>query len=113
VVRDEVAAMSRRIQDVAQHTTQTLKTRWPLEDMRGDDLVQAAARRIEQLYGCRTASSDVDTQLWLKVDSFSLLQALAYLAGRLVDEYGSSWSNCACRCRASAPSSTWCGSARR
>ena len=88
VVRDEVAAMSRRIQDVAQHTTQTLKTRWPLEDMRGDDLVQAAARRIEQLYGCRTASSDVDTQLWLKVDSFSLLQALAYLAGRLVDEYG-------------------------
>ncbi len=88
VVRDEVAAMSRRIQDVAQHTTQTLKTRWPLEDMRGDDLVQAAARRIEQLYGCRTASSDVDTRLWLKVDSFSLLQALAYLAGRLVDEYG-------------------------
>ena len=26
--------------------------------------------------------------LWLKVDSYSLLQALAYLAGRLVDEYG-------------------------
>ena len=87
VVRDEVAAMSRRIQDVAQHTTQTLKTRWPLEDMLGADLVQAAARRIEQLYGCRTASGEVDAQLWLKVDSFSLLQALAYLAGRLVDEY--------------------------
>jgi DNA polymerase III subunit epsilon len=87
VVRDEVAAMSQRIQQVAQHTTQTLKTRWPLEDMRGADLVQAAARRLEQLYGCRTASSEVDPQLWLKVDSFSLLQALAYLAGRLVEEH--------------------------
>jgi DNA polymerase-3 subunit epsilon len=53
VVRDEVAAMSRRIQDVAVHTTQTMKTRWPLEEMQGADLVAAAGRRIEQLYGCR------------------------------------------------------------
>jgi DNA polymerase-3 subunit epsilon len=87
VVRDEAAAMSRRIHDVAQHTTQAMKTRWPLEDMLGADLVQAAARRIEQLYGCRTATQEVDAQLWLKVDSYSLLQALAYLAGRLVDEH--------------------------
>ena len=87
VVRDEVAAMSRRIQDVAVHTTQAMKTRWPLEEMQGADLLAAAGRRIEQLYGCRVASAEVDTQLWLKVDSYSLLQALCYLAGRLVDEY--------------------------
>jgi DNA polymerase-3 subunit epsilon len=87
VVRDEVAAMSRRIQDVARHTTQAMKTRWPLEEMLGADLVAAAGRRIEQLFGCRVADSEVDAQLWLKVDSYSLLQALAYLAGRLVDEY--------------------------
>ena len=30
----------------------------------------------------------VDDALWLRVDSFSLLQALVYLAGRLVEEYG-------------------------
>lgn len=87
VVRDEVAAMARRIHEVAAHTTQTLKTRWPLEEMLGADLVAAAARRIEQLHGCRTAHHEVDAALWLKVDSFSLLQALVYLAGRVVDEY--------------------------
>ena len=87
VVRDEVAAMSRRIHDVAQHTTQAMKTRWPLEDMLGADLVGAAARRIEQLHGCRIASAEVDAALWLKVDSYSVVQALAWLAGRLVDEY--------------------------
>ena len=87
VVRDEAAAMSRRIQELSQHTTQTMKTRWPLEDMLGADLVGAARRRIETLFGCRTAATDVDPALWLKVDSFSLIQALAYLAGRLVDEY--------------------------
>jgi DNA polymerase III subunit epsilon len=88
VIRDEVGAMSRRIQELASHTAQTMKTRWPLEDMLGADLVAAAARRIEAQCGCRVAMHEVDAALWLKVDSFSLLQALVYLAGRLVDEYG-------------------------
>lgn len=87
VIRDEVGAMSRRIQELASHTAQTMKTRWPLEDMLGADLVAAAARRIEAQCGCRVATHEVDATLWLKVDSFSLLQALVYLAGRLVDEY--------------------------
>ena len=88
VIRDEVRAMSQRIQQLARHTAQTVKTRWPLEEMLGADLVAAAARRIEAQCGCRVSTSEVDASLWLKVDSFSLLQALVYLAGRLVDEYG-------------------------
>ncbi len=87
VIRDEVRAMSQRIQQLASHTAQTVKTRWPLEEMLGADLVAAAARRIEAQCGCRVSTSEVDAALWLKVDSFSLLQALVYLAGRLVDEY--------------------------
>ena len=38
--------------------------------------------------GCGSSADEVDRRLWLKVDSYSLLQALAYLAGRLVDEHG-------------------------
>jgi DNA polymerase-3 subunit epsilon len=104
--------MSRRIQDVAQHTTQTLKTRWPLEDMLGADLVRP---RRGASNSCTAAAPPAATSTPAVAEGrqLLLLQALAYLAGRLVDEYASSWSNCACRCRASAPSSTWCGSARR
>ncbi len=87
VIRDEVRAMSQRIQSLASHTVQTQKTRWPLEDMLGADLISAALRRIETLYGCSVSADDVDATLWLRVDSYSLLQALAGLAGRLVDEY--------------------------
>ncbi|GAB1390356.1 MAG: hypothetical protein AMXMBFR78_06980 [Rubrivivax sp.] len=87
VVREEVAAMSARIREVAQHTTQAMKTRWPLEDMQGADLVATAARRIGERLGCRSAVDAVAPGLWLKVDSYSLLQALLYLAGRLVEEY--------------------------
>ena len=87
VVRDEVAALAARIQDAAGRTAQAMKTRWPLEDMLGADLVAAAARRIEALGGCRVDAAEVDPSLWLKVDSYSLLLALAHLAARLKDEY--------------------------
>ncbi len=87
VVHDEVRAMSARLQSVATQTSQSLATRWPLEDMLGADLVAAALRRIEALPGQRAAAAEVDATMWLKVDSFSLLQALSYLASRLADEY--------------------------
>jgi DNA polymerase-3 subunit epsilon len=87
VVRDESAAMSRRIHELAAHSSEGLATRWPLEEMLGDDLVQAARRRIEAVTGLRTSHDDVDAALWLKIDSFALLQALAYLALRLRDEF--------------------------
>lgn len=87
VVRDEVSAMTARLQAVAADSLAGLKTRWPMEEMRGADLVSAAVRRIEALGSVRVDSDEVDAALWLKIDSFSLLQALAYLASRLVDEY--------------------------
>ena len=59
VIRAEVNSMSQRIRALDTHTTQMLKTRWPMEDMLGADLLTAAARRIESLYGCRVALSEV------------------------------------------------------
>ena len=87
VIRAESSAMSRRIQDFAAQATRGLATRWPLEEMLGADLLVAAQRRIETQLGMRVRADDVDTSLWLHLDSFSLLQALAYLAERLRDEH--------------------------
>jgi DNA polymerase-3 subunit epsilon len=42
VVREEVAAMSQRVADMAKRAVQGLKARWPLEDMLGSDLIAAA-----------------------------------------------------------------------
>lgn len=87
VVRDEVRSMSARVQALTRDSAQTMKTRWPLEEMRGDDLLAAACRRIEAACGCRAAAEAAPADLWLRVDSYSLLQALASLAGRLAEEY--------------------------
>jgi DNA polymerase-3 subunit epsilon len=87
VLREELAAMSARVTDLVQHSTQGLKTRWPLEDMLGADLITAAQRRIEHDCQCPVTTDPVDDSLWLKVESFTLIQALSYLSRRLVDEF--------------------------
>ncbi|THF60526.1 3'-5' exonuclease [Pseudothauera rhizosphaerae] len=87
VIRDEVQSMSARLDGAATEFADALKSRWPLEDMLGADLVAAAQRRIETLLGLPTKEDEVDPCLWIKVDSFSLLQALTYLASRLSDEF--------------------------
>ena len=86
VIRDEVRTMSRRVQELANEAARDIRTRWPLEDMLGADLVSAALRRIEAT-GLHANDAGVDAALWLRVDSFSLLQALCYLARRLADEF--------------------------
>jgi DNA polymerase III subunit epsilon len=87
VIRDESRAMGQRLNHLAAQSMQTLATRWPLEEMLGADLVQAARQRIEAATGQRTGTLALDQALWLKLDSFALLQALAYLALRLRDEF--------------------------
>ncbi len=87
VVREEVGSLSARITDMTQKSTQGLKARWPLEEMLGADVLLATQRRIEARNKRGVTLENLDSSIWLKVDSFSLTQALDYLAMRLVDEF--------------------------
>lgn len=87
VVREEVHSMSTRVNELTQKSAQGLKARWPMEEMLGSDVLLAAQRRIEARSGRSVTLENLDASLWLRVDSFSLTQALDYLALRLVDEF--------------------------
>ena len=87
VVRDEVQAMSQRLDQTANEFADSLKARWPLEEMLGADLIAAVQRCIEARIGLPTKLEEIDESLWVKVDSFSLMQAITYLASRLSDEF--------------------------
>jgi len=87
VVRDEVRTMTTRLNDSVQRAAEGLKTRWPMEEMLAADLITAAQRRIEAHCGFKVVVEDVEAGLWMRVDSFILLQALAYLSQRLRDEF--------------------------
>lgn len=88
VVRDEVSAMSARLAALAADASQDLKTRWPLQDMLGADLIAAAARRIAAETGRQVGTEEVDPDIWLSVDSFALMEALTFLATQLVGAMG-------------------------
>ncbi|MFO1305146.1 MAG: hypothetical protein U1F54_15530 [Burkholderiales bacterium] len=59
-----------------------------LEDMRGADLIAAACRSASgSRLSLPTKLEDVDNDIWLNVDSYSLMQGI-YLVARLADEFG-------------------------
>lgn len=80
VLREETNSLGNRLHDLKSNSTEELLSRWPLEDMLGSDLIDAAIRRINALDGPATIEPQVDDSIWLKVESFSMLQTIAYLA---------------------------------
>ncbi|MCK9382027.1 MAG: exonuclease domain-containing protein [Sulfuritalea sp.] len=87
VIADEAAAMSQRLATTMSRFADSLKTRWPLEDVLAIDIVAAAARRVGDRLNLPIKNEDQDTSLWIRVDSFALIQAITFLASRLQDDY--------------------------
>jgi DNA polymerase III subunit epsilon len=88
IIGDEARNLSAQLDRTGVEFADSLRTEWPLEDMRGADLVAAARRRVETRLGLPTKVETVDETLWLKVDSYSLMQGITYLVARLRDEFG-------------------------
>lgn len=87
-IQDEVQILTVRLAQSAHEYARTLVSRWPLEEMLGADLVTAVGRRIESRVGVKVKVDDVAGGLWVKVDSYSLTQALSFLAGKLDESFG-------------------------
>ncbi len=88
VIGDEARQLTARLDATVGEFADALRTEWPLEDMRGADLIAAARRRIETKLGLPTKLETIDETIWVNVDSYSLMQAITYLASRLADEFG-------------------------
>jgi DNA polymerase-3 subunit epsilon len=87
VVADEAATMSQRLDQTMVEFSDSMKTRWPLEDVLAIDVIAAAQRRIDDKLKLATKTEELDDALWIKADSFSLVFALVFLASRLQDHY--------------------------
>jgi DNA polymerase-3 subunit epsilon len=87
VIGDEARHLSTKLDSTVGEFADSLRTEWPLEDMRGADLIAAAQRRIESRIGLLTKQEEIDETIWVKVDSYTLMQAISYLARRLRDDF--------------------------
>jgi DNA polymerase-3 subunit epsilon len=86
IVAEESGRLSLTIELAMREYADALKASLTLEDMQAEDLVAVARRRIEAL-GIACVPEEIGRELWLRVDSFSLVQAMAYLAATLAEEY--------------------------
>lgn len=86
IIVEESLALSKTINEALREYADAIKASMALEDMRAADLITVGKRRIGVLL--RAEVGEVDENLWLRVDSFALVQSLGYLAWRLREELG-------------------------
>lgn len=93
VIYDESLTLSVRLNQVTTDYDTDLKADWQLEEMLGSDLLWAIQRRLEDKLEVNAAIEPQPEILWLKVDSYSIVRAIAYLARRLKVDFGISQVN--------------------
>jgi DNA polymerase-3 subunit epsilon len=84
IIAEESLTLSRTINEALSEYADAIKASMALEDMRAADLITVATRRIGALLPAEP--DEVDENVWLRVDSFALVQSLSYLAWRLRKE---------------------------
>lgn len=87
VVRDEAGTLASCLDRLAQRTQQTAPAGWPLEDMPAGDFLSAASLSIARSTG-RPPRTIGDRNLWLRLDSFSLIQGLTFISRQLSECLG-------------------------
>ena len=86
VVHDETQTLCRHIDTTIAEYADCMRAEWPLETMLARDLLAVFRRGIETRFGMRVTIEATDELVWLAVDSYSLVQAVSYLAARLKRE---------------------------
>ena len=86
IIGAEAQRLTAELDRATRSHSDLVRSHWSPEQMRAADLVALARRRIEANLGLRTETGDIDETLWVSVDSYSVAQALSFIAGRIRDE---------------------------
>ena len=87
IIHEEVRAMQTRLQNTSNRASVEFIKRWPLQEMVASDLVLVAKRQLESWVPVTWVIEPNDETLWIKVDSYSLVQAFAHLSLRIVESF--------------------------
>lgn len=88
IIRDEALKLSRNLDELEAKYAQDLKFHWPLEEMLASDLLAALERRWQQDYPALALKVSAPLEpIWLKVDSYAIVQALVFVVSELIRGY--------------------------
>jgi DNA polymerase-3 subunit epsilon len=83
----ESRVLTERLNTALREYADALKGSLTLEDMRAVDLLAVVQRHISEALQLPVSVEDADSDLWVRVDSFAIVQALTFLAARLAGDY--------------------------
>jgi DNA polymerase-3 subunit epsilon len=86
IISDEAGKLSGLLDQKESEYANAVKGQARLEPMLGSDLISAVQRSVEARLGMQTNTEDIAALLWVQVDSYTLVQAVTYLATRLREE---------------------------
>ena len=87
IIREESLTLSERLDKALVEHSGHLKTQWPLEEICGSDLISVIRKMVQDKWGMVANTEAVDESLWLHVDSYSVVQAMIYIVGRLRNDH--------------------------
>lgn len=87
IVASESTALATIINDALREYADALKAALTLEDMRTADLLEFARSRMEAVLGIAIEIVEPGDEVWVRADSYALVQAMVHLAERLRDEH--------------------------
>lgn len=87
IVASESAALATTINDALREYADALKAALTLEDMRTADLLEFARSRMQAVLGITIEIAEPGEGVWIRADSYALVQAMVHLAERLREEH--------------------------
>jgi DNA polymerase-3 subunit epsilon len=87
IISEETRRLAEALERTARDYAENATAQWLPEQIRATDLAEVIRRRVENRIGLRVRAGEIDGSLWMTVDSFTLAQAVSYLARRLKDEF--------------------------
>jgi DNA polymerase-3 subunit epsilon len=88
IISDESLKLSFKLNQTMSEYSEVLKAQWQLEEMQGSDMLLALQRKFEDKLGITTDIEAQEENLWLKVDSYSVMQAMTYVMRQLEVNFG-------------------------
>jgi DNA polymerase III subunit epsilon len=83
IIRDEAVGLGAHVEDAMRESAEHLRSEWRLAEILGPDLLAALQRRLEREPGIAVSAAEGGDGVWLKVDSYAVVEAVAHLAIRL------------------------------
>jgi DNA polymerase III subunit epsilon len=88
IVRDEAVALGRRVDNLMQRSADHLTDRSLHEDISAADLLAAVTATVRAEHGPTIRTENASGGVWLTVDGFAAVRAVAGLLGRLRTDHG-------------------------